>query len=114
MVTLLPDELAVAPGFAAQAVPPQVPSIAFLRLVASVPVLLLRLIQKLTPVQLDSHVYVSAPTVIVDPLLGSLVILTDPVVVAAATATVAIPTVAVAEAAVVGVPPEKPTVGNAV
>jgi hypothetical protein len=114
MVTVPEDELAVAPGFAAQAVPPQVPLIAFLRLVALVLLLPLRTTQKLTPEQLDSHMYVSVPTVIVVPVPGSLVMVTVPVVVAAATATVAIPTVAVAEAAVVGVPPEKPTVGNAV
>jgi hypothetical protein len=54
-VTTFVDEVAVAPGFAAQAVPPHVPPIAFLRLVASVVVLLLRTTQKLTPEQLDSH-----------------------------------------------------------
>jgi hypothetical protein len=88
---------------------------AFLKLLAFVLAEVEVVMQKAVDPQLDSYTYVMLPTVVVPPFAGRLLLKTIvPVVVAAATATVDTPTVAVAVAAVVGVPPENPTVGNAV
>jgi len=70
IVVTLPEAEALAPGFAAQALPPHDPLIAFARLVASVLVVKLRTMQKFVVPQLDSQTYVSLPTVMVLPLPG--------------------------------------------